>query len=398
MSIRTLSRMPDELANEQRAALAQTMLTTGLDLRADAITLTKVVCDIPSESGNESRLVDAIEAALDGYDHLQVLRHGNTVVARTMLGRARRIVIAGHLDTVPINNNLPTHFATLDEEAAAADVPGTRVGEYLVGRGTVDMKAGVAVALKLAAELEAPIHDVTWIFYDNEEVEAEKNGLGKLAAVRPDLVEADFAILGEPTRAKIEGGCNGSIRCDVRTRGVRAHSGRSWTGVNAIHKVAEVLDRLNAYEPQTVRVEGLDYREGLNATLISGGVAPNVIPDECTVHVNYRFAPDKTLEEAEALMRDVFDGFDLEVRDRSAAARPGFDADIARDFVAAVGGEAYPKYGWTDVARFSELGIPAVNYGPGDPQKAHADDERVLLEDITAVEQGLHSWLMGERA
>lgn len=396
--VRTLSRMPEELDHAERIALAQRMLTTGLDLRADAITLTKVVCDIPSESGNESRLADAVEAALEDCPHLSVLRLGNTVVARTMLGRSRRIVIAGHLDTVPVNNNLPTHFATVDDAAAERDVEGTRAGEYLVGRGTVDMKAGVAVALKLAAELDAPAHDLTWIFYDNEEVEAEKNGLARLAAARPELLEADFAILGEPTRAKIEGGCNGSIRIDVTTRGVRAHSARAWTGVNAIHGASDTLKRLTEYEPATVRVDGLDYREGLNATRISGGVAPNVIPDACTVHVNYRFAPDKTLDEAEQFLRAFFHGFEVEVRDRAGAARPGFDAPVAMDFLRSVGGEAYPKYGWTDVARFAELGIPAVNYGPGDPQKAHADDERVLLDDILEVERGLRAWLQGDAA
>lgn len=366
-----------------------------LDLGADVVEITRRICDIPSESGAESRLADAVEAALEDCPHLRVLRHGNTVVARTELGRDRRVAIAGHLDTVPINGNVPTRFETLTPEQAAQDAPGTKPGEYLWGRGTVDMKAGVAVQLKLAAELAAPIVDLTWVFYDNEEVEAAKNGLGRLAAARPELLAADFAILGEPTAARVEGGCNGSLRADVRTRGRRAHSARAWTGENAIHKAAPILARLAAYEPAGVAVDGLEYREGLNAVRISGGVAGNVIPDECVVHVNYRFAPGRSLEEAEAALREVFDGFEVEVVDRSPAARPGLDAPIAADFLAAVGGEPMPKYGWTDVARFAELGIPAVNYGPGDAQTAHADDERVLLDEIREVEQGLRSWLTG---
>lgn len=367
----------------------------GLDLTGDTVALTRAICDIESESGRESTLADEIEAALEEFPHLEVTRVGNTIVARTRLGRDRRVAIAGHLDTVPVANNLPTRIVEVSPEEAAADVPGTVPGEYLWGRGTVDMKAGVAVQLKLAAELADPVCDVTWIWYDNEEVSSDKNGLGRLAHTRPELLAADFAILGEPTSARIEGGCNGSIRADVVTRGRAAHSARAWVGENAIHAAAPILNRLAAYAPATVEVDGLAYREGLNATKISGGIAGNVIPDACTVHVNYRFAPAKSLDEAEAHLREVLEGFDLTVVDASPAARPGLDAPIAAEFLRAVGGEPLPKYGWTDVARFSALGIPAVNYGPGDAQKAHADDERVPLADIAAVELGLRAWLTG---
>lgn len=366
-----------------------------LDLHADVVELTRQLCDIPSESGSESFLADSIEQALEDAPHLRLHRLGNTIVARTELGRPTRVAIAGHLDTVPINDNLPTRLEHLGHEQAAADVPGTEPGEYLWGRGTVDMKAGVAVQLKLAAELPEPRHDVTWIWYDNEEVEATRNGLGILAGSLPELLQADFAILGEPTRGDIEGGCNGSIRADVRTRGRRAHSARAWTGVNAIHLAAPILQILAAHQPRTVHVDGLEYREGLNATRISGGVANNVIPDLCTVHVNYRFAPSRSLDEAEGFLRRLFDGFEVEIVDRSPAARPGLDAGIAREFARAVGGQVRAKEGWTDVARFAALGVPAVNYGPGDPQKAHADDERVPLRQIRQVEQGLRAYLAG---
>lgn len=352
-----------------------------LDLSASSIELTRALCDIESVSGNERSIADAIQASLAGLDHLEVIRDADALVARTNLGRAKRVVIAGHIDTVPVNANLPTRFETIDGV------------EYLWGRGTVDMKAGVAVQLKLAAELVDPAVDITWIFYDHEEVSSDLNGLGRLAANSPELLAGDFAILCEPTSAVIEGGCNGTARIEVRTFGKRAHSARAWVGHNAIHDLAPVLATLAAYVPREIEVDGLVYREGLNAVGVSGGVAGNIIPDAAVVEINYRFAPSQTGDEAIAHLREVFDGFDVTVTDVADGARPGLDAPLAQNFLAAVGGEAKPKYGWTDVARFSALGMPAVNYGPGDPLKAHADDERVALAEITACEDGLRAWL-----
>ena len=357
-----------------------------LDLTASSIDLTRQICDIESVSGNEKSLADAIEAALAPFTHLEIIRDGDTVVARTNLGRAQRVVIAGHIDTVPLNHNLPTRFETIDGL------------DYLWGRGTVDMKAGVAVQVKLAAELVAPAVDITWMWYDHEEVSAELNGLTRLAANRPDLFAGDFAILGEPTRSQIEGGCNGNLRIEVRTSGLRAHSARGWVGENAVHTLAPILNTLGAYEARNVEVDGLVYREGLNAVGISGGVAGNIIPDEAMVHINYRFAPNRSGDQAIAHMHELFGDFEITVVDLAEGARPGLDAPLAQHFLAAVGGVALPKYGWTDVARFSALGIPAVNYGPGDPLKAHADDERVLLEQITDCERGLRAWLSADNA
>jgi succinyl-diaminopimelate desuccinylase len=257
------------------------------------------------------------------------------------------------------------------------------------------MKAGVAVQLKLAAELSDPAVDLTWIWYDNEEVSSELNGLGRLARIRPDLLAGDFAILGEPTGGLIEGGCNGTLRVDVTTTGKRAHAARPWMGHNAIHDLAPVLGILAGYQPGELRVDGLVYRESLNAVMIGGGVAANVIPDEATLHVNYRFAPSRTGAEAIELLRGLFAGFDLTVVDLAEGARPGLDAPLAQEFVAAVGGTPLPKYGWTDVARFAALGIPAVNFGPGDATLAHADDERVPVDQIAACEVTLRSWLNG---
>ena len=352
-----------------------------LNLEGDLVELTRAVCDIESVSGNEKELADAIESALAKYSHLEVIRDGDAIVARTNFGHATRVVIAGHIDTVPVSDNLPIKLLPMERE------------QVLWGRGTVDMKAGVAVQLKLAATLDKTNTDVTWVFYDHEEVEANLNGLGRIARNHPDLLDASFAVLCEPSNAQVEGGCNGTIRVEVRARGVKAHSARSWMGKNAVHASAEILNRLNAYEPQSVEVDGLVYRESMNAVLISGGMATNVIPDECVVTVNYRFAPSKSGDEATAHLGELFAGFEVVVTDLSEGARPGLDLPEAAAFVAATGSTPKPKYGWTDVARFSALGIPAVNFGPGDPNKAHADDENVPVSQIFACEAALRTWL-----
>lgn len=355
-----------------------------LDPTAGPVGLTRQLCDIPSVSGDEGRIADAVEALLRGAPHLAVVRDGDTIVARTELGRPRRVAIAGHLDTVPIAENLPTRETT-----------DPLTGETVIwGRGTVDMKAGVAVQLALALELAEPAVDLTWIWYDHEEVSSELNGLGRVQRRRPELFEADFAILGEPSNGTIEGGCNGTLRARVTMLGKRAHSARAWAGVNAIHRAAEMLERLARFDPETVRVDGLDYREGLNAVRISGGVAGNVIPDRCDIEVNYRFAPSRDGAEAEAFVRAFFAGADeVEIVDLAPGARPGLDAPLAQAFVRAVGREPTAKFGWTDVSRFAEIGIPAVNFGPGDPSLAHADDERVPVAQIEASAAALRAWL-----
>lgn len=356
------------------------MPTPSLDLTLDAVALTEAVCNIESVSRNEQPIADAVEASLREHPHLEVIRHGNSVVARTNLGRDERVVIAGHLDTVPLNDNLPVR----------------RDDEFLHGLGTCDMKGGVAVALKLASGIAEPVRDVTYVFYESEEIDDRFNGLRLIAESRPELLEADFAILMEPSEAVVEAGCQGTLRVEVRTKGERAHPARAWKGVNAIHGAADVLVRLNAYEPRTPVIDGLQYHEGLNAVLISGGVATNVIPDECVVTVNYRFAPDLGPDEAEAWVRSYFEGYDVTTTDLAPGAMPGLSVPAAAAFVEAIGGEPKPKYGWTDVARFTGLGVPAVNYGPGDPSLAHKQDERVPIEQIRRCEETLTRWLVGD--
>ena len=255
------------------------------------------------------------------------------------------------------------------------------------------MKGGVAVSLHLAKMITSPVRDVTYVYYECEEIATEFNGLRNLAQNHPGLIEADLAILMEPSNAGVEAGCQGTIRAEVVTRGTRSHSARSWMGDNAIHSVNEVLQRLNNYQPRRPVVDGLEYREGLNAVGIRGGVAGNVIPDECVVTVNYRFAPDRSLDEAIAHVSQVFDGYEVVIDDAAPAARPGLDRPAAIDFVRAVQAVPRPKFGWTDVALFAGLGVPALNYGPGDPTIAHTRDEHVPIEQIRMCAERLTDWL-----
>ncbi|WP_432940623.1 succinyl-diaminopimelate desuccinylase [Kribbella sp. CA-253562] len=350
---------------------------TVLDLTATSPDLAEALVNISSVSGTEEEIADAVEAALSAYGHLKVFRHGNTVVARTDLGRHERIVIAGHLDTVPLNANLPTR----------------RADGLIHGLGACDMKGGVAVGLRLAATLAEPNRDVTYVFYDCEEIEAERNGLYKLSQSNPELLEGVFAVVMEPSNAVVEAGCQGTMRIEISTHGERAHSARSWMGTNAIHAAGDVLARLAAYEPRRVPIDGLEYREGLSAVAISGGVAGNVVPDLCTVTVNYRFAPSRSEAEAEAHLREVFEGYDVVVTDSAPGGLPGLQRPAAAAFLEVVGGEPQPKFGWTDVARFTLLGVPAVNYGPGDPLLAHKQEEYVPEAEIEQCEQRLRTWL-----
>jgi succinyl-diaminopimelate desuccinylase len=348
-----------------------------LDLAQDVGALAARIVDIESVSGDERALADAVEESLAPLRHLKVFRDGNAVVARTDLGRPERVVIAGHIDTVPIAGNLPSRVE----------------GDLLYGCGTSDMKSAVAVALRLAATLTEPNRDITYVFYDCEEIEAERNGLRRLSVAHADWLTGDFAVLMEPTDGLIEGGCQGTLRAEIVTRGTRAHSARSWLGVNAIHAVQPILATLSGYQARRPVVDGLEYHEGLNAVGVRGGVAGNVIPDECVVTVNYRFAPDLDLDQAERHVREVFAGFEVRLTDAAPGARPGLTHPAAAAFASAVGGEPRAKLGWTDVALFSKLGIPAVNFGPGDPNLAHQRDEFVSLRKIAASERAMLTWL-----
>jgi succinyl-diaminopimelate desuccinylase len=377
--------------------------------------LFEALMGVRSVSDEEGRLADQVEAFLASRPHLGVHRMGDTVVASTSLGRPQRVVLAGHLDTVPVLGNFPPKWLEPGDSLIRQDVRAAHPGERVMfGRGAVDMKGSDAVMLYLAATLTDPRYDLTYVFYDHEEVAAEKNGLLRVATAHPDWIKGDFAIIGEPTDCGIEGGCNGTMRFDVITHGLAAHSARAWMGDNAIHKAAGILDILSTYEPQDVEVDGLVYREGVNATLISGGTGTNIIPDECRVHVNYRFAPDKDIKAAKALMMGsdagaelgngehtatggMFEGFDIEMKDESPSARPGMDspltvslADLVRERTGRV---PLAKLGWTDVARFSSIGVPAVNLGAGSPLLAHKADEQLPEGELELLGDILTRWL-----
>lgn len=339
--------------------------------------LAQDLVDIPSTSGEELLIANCLESALGANNNLEIIRVGNTVAARTQVGRKSRMLWAGHIDTVPPN---PHHDSS--------SFPG-----FISGRGSVDMKSGVAAGLKLAVELENPPTDLTWIFYDNEEVDSELNGLGLFAAKHRDWMRADLAILGEPTNNALELGCNGTLRFVVSAKGKRAHSARSWMGSNAIHSASEILFLLQNYRAEVVDVDGLKFCEGLNAVNIEGGVAGNVIPDNCSVTINYRFAPNKSVENAKALMKNIFSSYDLVFVDAAPGAQPRLSDPLLKKFLDDAGLEVQAKQGWTDVARFSSLGIPAVNFGPGDPALAHSDDEKVSVAEVEAYFTALSSLL-----
>lgn len=363
--------------------------TPALDLHAGPVALTAALVDIASESRHETAIADAVEDALRTQTTgFEVVRHGDRVLARTDRGLGRRVILAGHLDTVPVAGNLP-HRRTSDSDE----------GDVLHGCGTVDMKSGDAVFLHLAATLADPSCDLTLIFYDCEEIAAKYNGLGVIERELPHWLEGDVAILGEPTAGLIEAGCQGTLRVRLTTSGVRAHSARSWMGDNAIHKLGDVLTTLAAYPGRQVDIDGCEYREGLSAVGVGGGVAGNVVPDAAWVDVNFRFAPDRSIEQAIEHVREVFaahlaDGtLGFEVTDSAAGALPGLSNPAAAALVDAADGRFRAKYGWTDVSRFSALGIPAVNLGPGDPNLAHRADERVPVVQITEVTELLRRYL-----
>ncbi|MDQ1412848.1 MAG: succinyl-diaminopimelate desuccinylase [Acidimicrobiaceae bacterium] len=346
----------------------------------DLLAATAALVAIPSVSHDEAVIADHVEHRLRSAPWLEVHRVEHNVVARTTLGRARRLVIGGHLDTVPPNNNQTPRID----------------GDLLWGLGSADMKAGLAVMLELATTIPEPTVDVTYVFYACEEVARKHNGLSRLFELRPDLVVADAAILTEPTSAQVEAGCQGVLRLDVTVTGERAHSARPWLGVNAIHRLGPVLRLVAGYTGREPVIDGCAYREALQAVGVRGGVAGNVVPDSATVTLNHRFAPDRSADEAiaavEALLAPALDpalGDHVEVLDRAPSAPPGLGDPLLARLVAAAGGQPKAKLGWTDVAFFSERGIPATNFGPGDPGVAHAAGERVHRSELETVHRVL---------
>lgn len=346
----------------------------------DLLALTASLVAIPSVSGAEAALTDHLESELRALPHLEVERVGANLVARTRLGRPVRVVLAGHTDTVPANGNAEPRVD----------------GDVLWGLGSADMKGGLAVMLALAREVTAPVVDVTFVFYAGEEVAAVHNGLGHLLRDRPDLLEGDVAILGEPTGGELEAGCQGTLRMEVTLRGQRAHTARPWMGRNAIHRMGALLRIVEAFEERQPVIQGCRYREALQAVHVTGGVAGNVVPDTAVVTLNHRFAPDRTEQEAADEVRTLLapvleddDGF--VVVDSAPAAAPGLDNPILRTLVDDHHLTVRAKLGWTDVARFAGAGVPACNLGPGDATLAHAADERVDRASLERAHRVLHA-------
>ncbi len=348
----------------------------------DLLALTAELVDIPSVSWNEQAIGDRIEAELRAAPWLEVTRLGDNVVARTALGRSTRVILAGHTDTVPPNGN------------AGATVEGDR----LHGVGAADMKSGLAVMLELARTVDEPGVDVTYVFYAREEVASEHSGLREIEAARPDLLEADVALLGEPTAGAVEAGCQGTMRLRIVLRGERAHTARPWMGRNAIHRLAGLLSTFELYDERRPVLDGCEYREALQAVRVEGGVAGNVVPDEVEVVVNHRFAPDRSPAEAEAHVREVVasavdDGDLVEVVNVAGAAAPGLGHPVLRGLIERNGLEVRAKLGWTDVAFFAERGIPAANFGPGHSEVAHTAGEWVDRAQIESVHDALQGLL-----
>jgi len=349
----------------------------------DLLRATAELVDIASPSHGEGPFADLVEGWLGEVPWLRVERHGDNVVARTELGRSQRLVLAGHLDTVPADGN----------DVARIE------GDTLWGLGAADMKGGLAVFLELARTVAEPTCDLTYVFYVAEEVAAEHNGLRHLFRDRPELVQGDAAILGEPTDGWIEAGCQGTARVRLHLRGARAHTARPWKGRNAIHRLAPVLDAIAAYEPREPTIDGCTYREAIQAVFVEGGVAGNVVPDEAVLTVNLRIAPDRAVDEAVESFRAMVapwlePGDGVDVVDEAPPAPPSLTHPLLAPLVD-VGTPVRAKLGWTDVARFAEHGIPAVNFGPGDALVAHARDEHVTRDSLERVHAALHQLLTG---
>jgi succinyl-diaminopimelate desuccinylase len=349
---------------------------------SDLLAATRNLMAVPSPSWGEAALADVVEGALRGCDWLDVARIGDNVVARTAAGHDQRLILAGHLDTVPANGNQEPKLE----------------GDTVWGLGASDMKGGLAVMLDLATTVRQPAVDLTWCFYAREEIGRADSGLLELWQQRPDLLAGDAAILGEPTGALVEAGCQGTMRVRVTLRGVRAHTARPFTGRNAIHRLVLVLQRVADWPGREVVLDGCTYAEQLQAVAVEGGVAANVVPDEAKVTLNHRYAPDRDAEQAGAFLLELMhgtwepaDGDTWEVLDAGDGAPPSLGHPLLGALVEKSGAPPKAKVGWTDVASFWEHGVPAANFGPGDPLLAHHPDERVSAEQLERARSTLTS-------
>jgi succinyl-diaminopimelate desuccinylase len=329
----------------------------------DLAARTLQLVDVPSESRNEAALVAIIRELMPGpprYDDGEVLLYGDGPV-----------LLAGHLDTIPAQGNLP----------------GRIDGNAVQGVGASDMKAGVAVMVELA-RARVPGR---YLFFTREEVPVSESPLPAL--FESGLVaDAELAVVLEPTDCILHAGCLGNIQARVTFRGESAHSARPWTGVNAIHELVRGLQDLVQLEPLDVELDGLVYREVVSAVRVEGGIAANVVPASASVELNFRYAPGRTRAEAEARLRELVGAGEVEILSNSPSAPPALTnprADRLRELV----GHVAPKQAWTPVAQFAEQGIDAINYGPGLTAYAHRQDEQVPVENLDLVYDTLRTFL-----
>jgi succinyl-diaminopimelate desuccinylase len=336
---------------------------------------------IDSISRNEAAFATLVFDELCSVEHLVVERVGDNVIARTEGFHAHRILVAGHLDTVPGDPSL-------------AIIEGGR----LTGLGACDMKGSLAVMLELAKDTSNRTLDITWVFYAREEIARSESGLLEIAQLRPDLLQADAAIVAEPTGGAVEAGCQGTLRLGLTVQGLRAHTARPFTGRNAIHRLGAAINQVAQYESRVAVVDGIAFTEQLQVVSVGGGIAPNVVPDSATLVLNHRVAPDRSRDQAVSAVReylgDLLEDEDvLEVLDWAPAAPPSLTHPVIQSLVAASGQPARAKVGWTDVATLHEMGIPATNFGAGDPLLAHRSDEFVTEAELEAFATTLRGLL-----
>jgi succinyl-diaminopimelate desuccinylase len=341
---------------------------------------------IPSVTGDEGELADWFTTR---YARLgePVLRVGRSLVVGEVCGRRPLVLLVGHLDVVP-----PT-----DEDR----VP-RRDGDRVVGRGASDMKGGLAVGMSCFEDptLRAGPYELLLVAYAGEEGGLEGNELGAILAADPRLHDADLAVVLEPTDLTVQLGCLGGLYAEVTFTGRAAHSARPWQGENALTKAGRLLVDLHERPPRDVVVDGLVYREVLTATqAATGGNPRNVVPDRFTVGINYRFAPDKTLAQAEQAVAElVGDTAELVIVDRAPPSLPRRDAPLVARFLDAVEAPVEAKQAWTDVAQLSAAGIPALNYGPGLTAQAHQAGEYVFQANLHQARAGIARFLRNSRS
>jgi succinyl-diaminopimelate desuccinylase len=349
---------------------------------AELVALTARLVDVPSVSGNESAIADLVVAELrPECPPCDLVRSGNNVILR---GPARpdrpSIVLAGHLDTVPAAGNEKSRLR----------------GELLYGLGASDMKAGLAVMLALARTVDwvQARANLTFVFYDCEEIALERNGLRKLFPDFPWLAQQELAILLEPTDNAVELGCLGTLNARITALGRSAHSARPWQGENAIYKAVPFLARFASLAPRPIEVSGVTFQETFQITLAEGGRAKNVVPDRFVLNVNYRYAPTRTSAEAVAELRAMVPpGFEFDVVDVAPPGVVRADHPLVQDLLGRFRLERRAKQAWTDVAQFTERGVAAVNFGPGVPAQAHQADEHVPVENLMRSYEVLHTFV-----